>query len=126
MSCSTSSAIVGAIWKPLAPAPTRAKRLPRCSTEWSQRAEWNEGPAKSSIPGMSGSLGRFSEPTALITNRASSVSVAPAAPRTATDHRPVASSYVASVTSVSKRMCGRSAWWSSTRTKYSCSSGCWE
>ena len=38
-------------------------------------AEWNDGPAKSSMPGMSGSCGRFSAPTALMTARASSVSV---------------------------------------------------
>ena len=35
----TCSAIAGAIWKPLAPAPTRATRLPVRSTSWSQRAE---------------------------------------------------------------------------------------
>ena len=60
--------MVGAIWKPLAPAPTSAKRLPVQSTSGSQRAEWNDGPAKSSMPGMSGSLGWLSAPTALITN----------------------------------------------------------
>ena len=69
--------MAGAIWKPLAPAPTSAKRVPRISRSSGQRAEWNEGPAKVSMPGISGSRGRFSEPTALITKRASSTSSAP-------------------------------------------------
>ena len=42
VSCATSGAIVGAIWKPLAPAPIIATRLPVRSTLWSQRAEWND------------------------------------------------------------------------------------
>src|SRR5207302_644421 len=79
-----SDAIVGAIWKPLAPAPTTATRLPRTSTEWSQRAEWNDGPAKSSRPGMSGSGGRLSWPTAEMTARARSQSSRPSLSRTVT------------------------------------------
>jgi hypothetical protein len=92
VSCSTVSAIVGAIWNPLAPAPTSANRVPVMSTDASHRAEWNDGPRKSSIPAMSGRRGWFSAPTALITNRASSVSIAPSCVRTVTVHRRRASS----------------------------------
>ena len=56
-------------------APTSANRLPVRSSPSGQRAEWNDGPANESMPGMSGSLGMFSEPTALMTNRASRTSV---------------------------------------------------
>ena len=124
--CSTSSAMVGAIWKPLAPAPTRAKRVPRMSTSGSHRAEWNDGPAKSSMPSMSGIFGWFNEPTALITKRASRVSVAPSGVRTSTAQRPVPSSKVAAVTSVSNRQCSSMPRLVMTRSKYSRSSGCWE
>ncbi len=84
--------MVGAIWKPLAPAPISAKFLPAYSTEWSQRAEWNDGPSKSSMPGMSGMRGELSDPTALMTARASMVSVLPSGLVTSTAQRPVASS----------------------------------
>jgi hypothetical protein len=84
--------MVGAIWKPLAPAPTRANRVPFQSTSGSQRAEWNDGPAKSSMPAMSGIFGWLRAPTALTTKRASSTSLVPSAPRTVTAQRPVASS----------------------------------
>ena len=41
--CSTSGAIVGAIWKPEAPAPIWATRLPERSIPSGHRAEWNDG-----------------------------------------------------------------------------------
>ena len=84
--------MVGAIWKPLAPAPMSANRVPRWSTVWSHRAEWNDGPANVSMPGMSGIRGVLSAPTALMTARASSTSVVPSGFVTVTAHRPVASS----------------------------------
>ena len=46
----------------LAPMPMTATRSPRRSWSWSQRAEWNAVPSKSSSPGMSGMFGRFSCP----------------------------------------------------------------
>ena len=45
MSCSTWSAMVGAIWNPEAPAPTSANRFPVRSSPSGHRAEWNDGPA---------------------------------------------------------------------------------
>ena len=98
--------MAGAIWNPLAPAPIMATRLPAKSTEWSQRAEWNAGPAKLSRPGRSGMCGRFSCPTAEMTARATSVSSLPALERTRTDQVASSSFHVAPRTSVSKRMCG--------------------
>ncbi len=109
--------MVGAIWNPDAPAPTSANRFPVRSSSAGQRAEWNDGPAKSSIPGMFGSLGMLSEPTPLMTNRASSTSVVPSGFRMPTCHELVGSSHVSDVTSVPKRHCGRSPWSSSTRVK---------
>ena len=90
--------MVGAIWKPLAPAPMSANRLPRWSTVWSQRAEWNDGPANVSMPGISGIRGVLSAPTALITARASRTSVVPSGLVTVTAQRPVASSNAAAST----------------------------
>ena len=43
---STRSAMVGAIWNPLAPAPMSAKRLPVMSRSAGHRAEWNDGPGE--------------------------------------------------------------------------------
>ena len=54
----------GTNWTALAPVPTTATRFPARSTPWSQRAEWKASPAKRSRPGMSGSTGRDSCPTA--------------------------------------------------------------
>ena len=106
MRCSTRSAMVGAIWKPLAPAPTSATRLPVRSTSWSQRAEWNDGPAKRP-PGMSGRFGRLSWPTAEITARAVERL---AGRRGATCPRARSpSSHVAPSTSVSQRTCSLDA-----------------
>ena len=47
-----------------------ATRLPRRSTEWSQRAEWNAGPAKDESPGKSGILGSTSGPVPETSTRA--------------------------------------------------------
>ena len=44
-------AISGMNCTALAPVPITATRLPRRSTSWSQRAEWNDGPANESRPG---------------------------------------------------------------------------
>ncbi len=74
-----------------------------------QRAEWNDGPVKSSMPGMSGSRGMFSEPTALITKRASSTSAVPSGLRMPTCHELVGSFQVSDVTAVPKRQRGRSS-----------------
>jgi len=109
--------MVGAIWNPDAPAPTSANRFPVRSSPSGQRAEWNEGPAKSSMPGMSGSRGMFNEPTALMTNFASSTSGVPSGFRMPICQELVGSSHVSDVTSVPKRHRGRSSYVSSTRTK---------
>ena len=101
--CATCSAMVGAIWNPVAPAPTSAKRAPVMSRPAGQRAEWNEGPSNESMPGICGILGRFKEPTALMTKRACSVSSAPSEDRTRTAQRSPSSSHLASSTSVLKR-----------------------
>jgi hypothetical protein len=78
------------------------------------------------MPGMSGIFGWLSDPTALTTNRASSVSREPSALRTSTDQRPVPSSNVAAVTSVSKRQNASMPRLRMTRSKYSRNSGCCE
>ena len=108
VSCSTSGAMAGPIWKPLAPAPTRANLVPPMSRSSGQRAEWNEGPSKVSMPGISGIRGMLSEPTALMTNRASSTSSAPLSLRTCTRHVDRSSSQATSVTAVPNRQCGLS------------------
>ena len=95
--------MVGAIWKPLAPAPIIATRVPARSTSWSHRAEWKAGPANVSAPGSSGTFGRLSWPTAEMTARATSTSSAPSAARVRTDHVAESSSQVAPSTSVSHR-----------------------
>jgi hypothetical protein len=95
----------------LAPVPIMATRRPFSSTEWSQRAVWNTGPAKLSRPGIAGIEGRLSWPTAVISALQESVSVPPSPPRrTVTRHRAAASSKVASVTSTPKRMWGSRPW----------------
>ena len=116
--------MAGAIWKPLAPAPTMATRLPVRSTEWSQRAEWNAGPANLSWPGMSGMWGRFNWPTAEITARATSVDSVPSSVRTRTVHVPAPSSQTAPRTSVPQRTDGPMPCLSITASKYAWSSGC--
>ena len=55
------------------------------------------------MPSISGMDGMFRDPTALTTNRASMVSVAPSRDCTVTVQRPEPSSHRASVTSVPKR-----------------------
>ena len=82
-------------------------RLPVRSTEWSQRAEWNAGPAKDSRPSIFGSCGRFSWPTALITALAVTVPSFPSASTVHTVHVDVSSSHSTEETSVLKRMLGR-------------------
>ena len=84
------------------------EREPRAPVvdRWSQRAEWNDGPAKSSMPGMSGIFGVLSAPTALMTTRASSTSVVPSAVRDG--HGPTAGLVVEGgrLDRVSNRQCG--------------------
>ena len=58
-----------------------ATRLPLRSTLWSQRAEWNDGPANDSMPLICGNFGWLSWPVALTTAFASSVSSLPSAVR---------------------------------------------
>ena len=121
---STPSAMAGAIWKPLAPAPIMATLCPERSTEWSHRAEWKEGPAQVSRPGMSGMWGRLSWPTAEITARASRVDSVPSPARVRTVQVPVRSSQAAPRTSVLHRTWGSMAYLCITDSKYACSSGC--
>ena len=90
--CSTCSATIGANWAALQPVPITPTRLPVRSTEWSQRAEWNAGPANESRPSIFGSCGRLSWPTALITALAWIVDSWPSASTTSTFHDAVASS----------------------------------
>ena len=59
--------MVGTIWKALAPVPITATRLPARSVPSTHWAECMAGPANVSRPAMSGSFGRLSWPTALIT-----------------------------------------------------------
>ena len=105
--CSTCSATIGANWAALQPVPMTPTRLPVRSTSWSQRAEWNAGPANDSRPSIFGSWGRFSWPTALMTALARSVPSWPSASTVCTVHVAVASSYSTDETSVLKRMLGR-------------------
>ena len=109
--------MAGATWKPLAPAPIMTTFLPVRSTEWSQRAVWNDGPAKASAPGRSGTNGWLSWPTALITARARSTSVRPSASRTVTDQSSESSFQAADSTSVLNRTCSVTLWRSMTSVK---------
>ncbi len=65
VSRATSGAISGTTWTAVAPVPTNATRLPRRSVPWSQRAEWNATPAKSSMPSIAGIAGWLSWPVAI-------------------------------------------------------------
>ena len=103
---STSGAMAGTNCIALAPVPTTATRFPPSSTSWSQRDEWNAGPANVSSPSRSGTDGRLSIPTALMTAFASTDSSRPSLPRTCSVHRARSSSYAAAITSVSSRTCG--------------------
>ena len=67
----TSSTIPGTNWIALAPVPTTATRLPVRSTSWRHSAEWKAGPANVSAPGIAGTTGLESWPTAEITTSAS-------------------------------------------------------
>ena len=80
-SSATSSAIAGISWMPLAAVPITATRLPLRSTFASHCAEWNDAPANESRPSMSGSFGRLSWPTALMSTLAVSVSSRPSVVR---------------------------------------------
>ena len=84
----------GTTWTAEAPVPITATRRPARGTEWSQRAVWKTGPAKSSIPSISGSRGSHSAPTPRTRTLAS---YSPAVVLTA--HRPRVSSKRAAVTS---------------------------
>ena len=108
---------MGAIWNPLAPAPIRANLEPLMSRPSSQRVEWNDGPSNSAIPGMSGMRGRFRDPTALITKRASSVSVVPSPADVSTLQRALESSQVMDVTVTPNRQFGSSPYFSTTAAK---------
>ena len=103
-------AMAGTICIALAPVPMIATRLPVTSRSAGQRAEWKIGPVKSPSPGRSGTFGRFSCPTAVITALASSVSP----PAVVTVQRCRASSQTAVVTSVPKRITFRRSWSSAT------------
>ena len=67
----TWSTIPGTNWIALAPVPTTATRLPVRSMSWRHSAEWNAGPANVSAPGIEGTTGWESWPTAEITMSAS-------------------------------------------------------
>ena len=97
-------AISGANWKALAPVPITRMFLPVRSCSCSHSVEWKAMPRNFSWPGMSGHLGRFSWPTALITALACSTCSWPSAPFTDTSQAPLSSSKRAWVTSVPKRV----------------------
>jgi hypothetical protein len=101
-------ATVGMNWIALAPFPITATFLPVRSCAWFQRAEWNDTPSKSARPGSSGTCGRFSWPTPETSTFALTSSPAFVRMR----HCPFCSSKLALVTSVPKRMCGRSWYFS--------------
>ena len=67
----TWSTIPGTNWIALAPVPTTATRWPVRSTSWRHWAEWKAGPAKVSAPGIGGTTGLDSWPTAETTMSAS-------------------------------------------------------
>lgn len=54
VSRSTWGASAAMIWAPVDPVPTTPTRRPASGTAWSQRAEWNDAPAKSASPSRSG------------------------------------------------------------------------
>ena len=107
--------MVGTIWNALAPVPTTATRFPARSVPSTQRAECIARPSKSSMPSMSGSFGRFSWPTALMT--AFAVRVPAWAPSHSTVHEAVPSSQRAERTSVSNRMWSVTPWSTITCSK---------
>src|SRR5438094_4954723 len=102
--------MVGAIWKPLAPAPINATRAPVMSRSAGHRDEWNDGPRKLSIPGRSGIRGKFREPTALMTNCAVSTSGGPSGGSIATRQHACSSSHVIELTVVLNRQLGRNSY----------------
>ncbi len=69
------------------------------------------------MPGMSGSFGWLSAPTALTIARASITSVLPSGLVTVTDQRPVSSSNTADSTVVSNRQCSSIRYLCITRSK---------
>ncbi len=78
-----------------------------------------------SWPGIAGTWGRLSWPTAEITARATSVSSVPSTARTRTSHVASLSFQVAASTSVSKRTWRSIPCLRITPSKYAWSSGCW-
>lgn len=70
---STLSASSPRIWTPVEPVPIIASRLSDKGTLWSHRAEWKQGPANESSPGMSGYAGWCRIPVAEITKSYSAV-----------------------------------------------------
>jgi hypothetical protein len=98
-------AIGGISCEAVEPVPITATRRPASGTVASQRAECRRGPLKLSRPGMSGQRSWFSGPVLQTKKRARSVS-----PRSVRSVQwPLASSKVASVSRVSRRMCGQQA-----------------
>ena len=93
-----------------------AKRLPSVPRPSGHRAEWNDGPWKSSIPSISGSFGRFRKPTAVMMALARST-CSPSGPSTVTCHSLVSSSHAIEITSVSNTMSSRSPYVSVTHWK---------
>ncbi len=95
----------------LAPVPMTATRRPLNSTEWSQAAEWNEGPANRSRPAMAGKDGRLSWPVAQtsaskcsVCSRIAASAFTPLSEVRTVSSQPRSSSNLASLTSAWKRM----------------------
>ena len=102
----------------LQPVPITPTRLPVRSRSWFHLAECHEGPANDSRPGIVGSWGRFSWPTAETTALATIVS-SPSGPLTSRVQVLVPSSHTTEETSVEKRMSSRIPKWSTQASKYS-------
>jgi hypothetical protein len=103
---------LGTYWIAEAPVPIDATRLPRRSSEWSQRAECTVGPVNVSSPGKSGIFGSTSGPVPEIRTFAvmgpTDVSIR---------QRRASSSHAASSTSVFNRIFDRTPKRSTTRSR---------
>jgi len=102
--------------------PIVATRRPVTSTSSGQREVCQDGPRKSAMPSMSGSLGRLRNPTAVNTALLRTV-YSPSGPSTVTSHSPASSSQVSERTSVSKTMSSLRPNSSATHWKYAWFSG---
>jgi hypothetical protein len=98
--------------------PITATRLPRRSTESSQRAVCMTVPAKSSTPGISGGLGLVSTPVAPIVKRA----VISSPDAVSSRHSDASSSHAAAVIAVDSRSRDRSPYSSTSASAYARSS----